>query len=326
MPIKLYDKIRQIIKDNFIFLFSLIIILLLFNFNLPCYIKAPGTLINVKNKVDISYELSGSYNMTYVTEYKPNIFNYVLAKLNKNWDIEKKDNTNLVHESESDSEKRGHILLEEGNQIAIINAYRMANKEINIKGSEIYVTYLDKNANTSLEVGDRILKIDGIEVLDVKDISDVINQKEYGSEITITTADGNKKATVINYDGNKKIGVSLSSIYQMDTEIHFKFKNNESGSSGGLMTTLYIYNSLIEEDLTRNRVIAGTGTIDISGNIGEIGGVKYKLIGAVKSKADIFFVPKENYEEALKVKKENDYDIDIVLVNTLEEAITYLKK
>lgn len=92
------------------------------------------------------------------------------------------------------------------------------------------------------------------------------------------------------------------------------------------MTTLYIYNSLIDEDLTKGKIVAGTGSIDINGNIGEIGGVKYKLIGAVKEKADIFFVPYENYEEAIRVKKENNYDIDIILVNKLEDAVNYLKK
>ena len=57
----------------------------------------------------------------------------------------------------------------------------------------------------------------------------------------------------------------------------------------------------------------------------EIGGVKYKLMGAVKSKADIFFVPEKNYDEALKVKNEKNYNIDLVMVKTLGEAINYLK-
>ena len=60
--------------------------------------------------------------------------------------------------------------------------------------------------------------------------------------------------------------------------------------------------------------------------VGEIGGVKYKLMGAVSSKADIFFVPKENYKEALDTKNKYKYDIEIVEVGTLEEAIKYLKE
>jgi PDZ domain-containing protein len=79
--------------------------------------------------------------------------------------------------------------------------------------------------------------------------------------------------------------------------------------------------------LSKGRNVVGTGTIDKDGNVGSIGGVKYKLIGAVKNKADIFLVPNgENYEEALKVKKEKNYDIKIVGVSTLKDAINELNK
>ena len=90
------------------------------------------------------------------------------------------------------------------------------------------------------------------------------------------------------------------------------------------MTSLYIYNK-IDKDVTKKRKIAGTGTIDADGNVGEIGGVKYKLKGAVKSKADIFFVPEANYEEAINEKKKNNYQIDIVMVKTLSDAVEFLE-
>ena len=71
------------------------------------------------------------------------------------------------------------------------------------------------------------------------------------------------------------------------------------------MMALSIYGNLTNQDLTNGKTIVGTGTIDIDGNVGSIGGVKYKLIGAVKNKADIFIVPNgENYDEAIKIKKE----------------------
>ena len=102
-------------------------------------------------------------------------------------------------------------------------------------------------------------------------------------------------------------------------------KTTESGPSGGLMMSLALYNSLVSEDITKGRTIIGTGTIDIDGNVGAIGGVRYKLIGAVKKKAEIFLVPEENYEEALEVKTEKNYDIRLISVKTLQEAIDALK-
>ena len=92
------------------------------------------------------------------------------------------------------------------------------------------------------------------------------------------------------------------------------------------MLTLAIYSHLNQIDLTDGKTIVGTGTIDINGNVGEISGIKYKLIGAVNKHADIFLVPEgENYEEAKKVKKEKGYDIDLVPVETFDEALKYLK-
>ena len=91
------------------------------------------------------------------------------------------------------------------------------------------------------------------------------------------------------------------------------------------MTALEIYNQLTPDDLTDGRNIIGTGTIDVNGNVGDIGGVKYKLAGAVKEDAEVFLCPMGNLEEALSVKEKFDYNIDVVGVATLKEAIEYLK-
>ncbi len=42
------------------------------------------------------------------------------------------------------------------------------------------------------------------------------------------------------------------------------------------MLTLTIYNAISGEDLIKGRNIAGTGTINLDGTVGEIDGVKYK--------------------------------------------------
>ena len=64
----------------------------------------------------------------------------------------------------------------------------------------------------------------------------------------------------------------------------------------------------------------------MEGNVGEIGGIKYKIMGAVKNKMDIILVPSANYKEAMKVKKEKNYKIKIVEVKTFQDAIKYLKE
>jgi len=69
----------------------------------------------------------------------------------------------------------------------------------------------------------------------------------------------------------------------------------------------------------------GTGTISLDGTVGEIAGVKYKLAGAVRKKADVFLVPSKNYEEAIKLKEKNNYDITIIEASNFSEVIEALK-
>ena len=88
---------------------------------------------------------------------------------------------------------------------------------------------------------------------------------------------------------------------------------------------LMIYNAVTEQDLTHGKKIVGTGTIALDGTVGAIGGVKYKVMGAASEKADIFLVPADNYEEALDVIEEKGYNMDVVSVSNLKDAINYLE-
>ncbi|MEG0825979.1 MAG: S16 family serine protease [Bacilli bacterium] len=324
---KIYVKIKTFLKENFIYIIFLILITCILNINLPYYINAPGKLINVQNKVKIenAYPKEGTFNMTYVMEYDAKIITMLIARFNRNWKIEKKSDIITSNEDEKTINVRNHILMDEGNQNAIIYAYNLAHKEIIINNSKIHVTYIDEMAETNLKVGDVINKVNGKIVHSKEEIKTIINEND--DLLKIETNNGTKTAKIKKIDDTNKIFVMLSTISEIKTnpKVEFKFKNNESGSSGGLMTTLYIYNSLIKEDLTKGKKIAGTGTIDINGNVGEIGGVTFKLIGAVKEKADIFFVPKENYEEAINLKTKNNYKIDIVKVETFKDSLNYLQ-
>ena len=91
------------------------------------------------------------------------------------------------------------------------------------------------------------------------------------------------------------------------------------------MLTLTIYSAISGDDIIKGRKIAGTGTIDINGNVGEIDGIKYKIMGAHKKGVDVVLVPSSNYEEAMRVKKDKGYDMEIVEVKTFSDAVNYLK-
>jgi PDZ domain-containing protein len=93
------------------------------------------------------------------------------------------------------------------------------------------------------------------------------------------------------------------------------------GSSAGLMFTLTVYDLVTPEDLTGGRTIAGTGTINLEGKVGPIGGVQQKVIGAEYAGAAYFLSPPENYEAARAVARR----IKVIKVTTAAEAIQFLR-
>ena len=333
MDNKLYNKNRKILKENIFYVLAIIIVILSL-IPLPFYINAPGGIIDLDKKVNIENEnkSKGSFNMSYVSEYKANIFTLLYAYLNPNFDIYSKKDYMASNDTYKTLSIREDLELDNSVDNAIILAYTKANEKIDILDTKIYVTYIYEEANTTLVVGDQITSINGIKVSTRDDILNILSALNVGDNLDIKVLNKNKiyhrKASIISIDDKKMIGIytTSSTDYNVDRKIDVKFKNNESGPSGGLMLSLEIYNSLIGDDLTKGYKIAGTGTIDTSGNVGSIDGVKYKLKGAVKKHASIFFVPEgDNYDEAIKEKNEHNYKIEIVSVSTFDDALNYLK-
>lgn len=323
-------KFKQFIKENYKFLLLILLIVLFFNVKVPYYIMAPGGTINITDRVEMEgyQNKDGSLNMLYVSEYEGTPATLLVAKL-KSWDIEKNEERQISDESISDIEKRNKIMRDNSLDIATMVAYTEAGKEITIKDKKNVVIGVTKD--NGLEVGDVILKTDGQECDDIKEIKKIISSKEVGDTITFKVLRNNKeeeiKSKILLEDNTKIIGVVIITEYDydIDPEINVKFKKTESGASGGLMLTLTIYNAISDEDMIKGRNIAGTGTISPDGTVGEIDGIKYKIMGAAQDKMDIVFVPSANYDEAIKTKEKYNYDINIIKVDTFDEAVEYLK-
>ena len=94
------------------------------------------------------------------------------------------------------------------------------------------------------------------------------------------------------------------------------------GPSAGMMYALGLYDLLTPGDLTAGRIVAGTGTIDLAGTIGPIGGIGDKIVAAQGGGADIFLVPDGDLKGA---QVASDGSMQIVPISTLQDALTYLR-
>lgn len=331
---KLYSNVKNFIVENYKFLIIWGIIIFLFFYEFPYVIYTPGGIVNLEDRIEVenSRDTEGSLNMSYVSLVKGTLPMILLSYIIPNWDLVKSSEITAPDESVDELLELEKLYMQSSIDNATILAYEKAGKELNITREVNNIVYISDDADTDLEIYDELLTADGIEVNDVAELREIVNSKNEGDTITfLVNRNGKEKecsAKIYNTEDGLKVGVSFLTTYEYETnpEISVATKASESGSSGGLMLTLAIYNAITDEDITKGRTVVGTGTISLDGTVGAIDGVKYKILGAVKSDAEIFLCPMENYEEALSVKDEFDLDIEIHGVATFDEALEYLKK
>ena len=322
------------IKRNYKFYTCLLLIMALFLVRFDYVIYTPGSLENLEDriKVEPSYESKGSMNLTYVTSLPATIPNMLLSLIIPNWDIENLDDMRVEDESEKEIEQRDKIYLKGTSYDAIIAAFKEANIDYEVSSVDVTITYIYNFAKNDLKVSDIIKTINGVKITDFNKLSEEINKYKIGDILNITVLRNNKiiecSAQVVEHNDNKVIGIALEELKNIKTnpKVEFIFKDNESGSSRGLMCALEIYNRITKYDITHGDIISGTGVIDENGKVGAIGGVKYKLKGAVNKHAKVFIVPSDNYKEAIELKDKYNYDIEIIKADTLSNVINELKK
>src|SRR5690606_27520587 len=92
------------------------------------------------------------------------------------------------------------------------------------------------------------------------------------------------------------------------------------GPSHGAMLTIALLDQLQHGQLVGSKHIAGTGTIEIDGSIGMVGGIKQKAYAVSRSDADVFFVP----EQAVELAKQGAPGLQVVGVSHIIDIINWL--
>lgn len=112
------------------------------------------------------------------------------------------------------------------------------------------------------------------------------------------------------------LGVGILPDPEVPVDIAFDI-DNIGGPSAGTMFALAIVDLLTEGDMTGGEVVAGTGTMDLAGRVGPIGGIRMKMVGARDAEAEWFLAPESNCAETLGHEPDG---LTVVRVSTLEDA------
>jgi PDZ domain-containing protein len=196
-------------------------------------------------------------------------------------------------------------------------------------GARVVGVIAGSPADGRLREGDVIIAIDGRPVRTASDVAEATARATSGQEVSVTFRRGDDQATVslplrrVSRLGRPALGVALESL-GLEIELPFPVvidQGDVAGPSAGLMMALTVYDMAEPGDLVRGRTIAGTGTIDLAGNVGPVGGVRQKVAAARAAKASIFLVPADEAEEA---REAADDALVVEPVRTFDEAVEAL--
>ncbi len=182
-------------------------------------------------------------------------------------------------------------------------------------------------ASGVLLADDVITAVDGTQITSPTKLTELVRAKPAGTTFTVAYTRAGKagtaRITTKTSDGDKtpRLGVEIGTKQPHPFTVKIDL-DKIGGPSAGLMFTLGIMDKLQPEDLTGGKIIAGTGTIDDDGNVGPIGGIPQKLVGAKSAGAQLFLVPKDNCAEALKNAVPG---LPMAEVATVDDALTALK-
>ena len=285
-----------------------------------------------------NYSFDGNLYQLTVRRDEANIYVYLWSLLNSSYDLYPRE---VILPDGVTPQELSEISIQNmrtSENVAIAVALKNIGYEIESKGDGVAVVGLleDSPVKDKLKKGDLINSINNTDIYSATEFISTLRTYSIGETVSIgllREIDGIKeqiyiKTTLIEhveYEGEPMVGFLATTVnerFDFPFEIDIK-TGNVGGPSAGLMMALNVYNNLIPEDITNSKIIAGTGTIEIDGSVGPVGGIKQKIIAAKKAGAELILVPVANFEEAQPFETDKTA---IVAVDSFDEALSVISQ
>jgi len=285
-----------------------------------------------------NYSFDGNLYQLTVRRDEANIYVYLWSLLNSSYDLYPRE---VILPDGVTPQELSEISIQNmrtSENVAIAVALKNIGYEIDSKGDGVAVVGLleDSPVKDKLKKGDLINSINNTDIYSATEFISTLRTYSIGETVSIgllREIDGIKeqiyiKTTLIEhveYEGEPMVGFLATTVnerFDFPFEIDIK-TGNVGGPSAGLMMALNVYNNLIPEDITNSKIIAGTGTIEIDGSVGPVGGIKQKIIAAKRAGAELILVPVANFEEAQPFETDKTA---IVAVDSFDEALAVISQ
>lgn len=188
-------------------------------------------------------------------------------------------------------------------------------------------------AAAGIAEGDVVTAVDGQPVTTADQALSILRAKPPGAELSLTSVGPTEAAQPRTATATLAarpedparsfLGVTMRT-RQKDYALPFEViidSGRVGGPSAGLEFALSIVDQLTAGELTGGRKVAVTGTIELDGSVGPVGGVPQKAVTVKRSGAKLFLVPMDQVGEA---RAKTGDGIEVVGVASLDEAIAAL--
>ncbi|CAM5719561.1 YlbL family protein [Streptomyces fumanus] len=292
-----------------------------------------------------TYEASGHLNMTTVrvtsADYKMNLVEAVYGWLAHDNKIVPHDTLYPDGKTEEQSTQENAEEFSQSQESAKVAALKAL--KIPVRSWVVVSTVVkDSPAEGRLHAGDVIRSVDGTAVKQPGDVAELVTKHKPGEDVVFTVVPAKEQAaaekehraatvtekvtitTAASHDDGARravVGISAGTDHTFPFDIDIKLAD-VGGPSAGLMFALGIYDKLTPGDLTGGEFVAGTGTIDDAGEVGPIGGIEMKTVGARDKGARYFLTPADNCAAAAKDTPDG---LTLVKVRTIGDALGALK-
>lgn len=301
------------------------------------FVVTPGVTRPLSDLVTVpdgKKDARGRFLLVTVSAQPANSLLYVMGRLNPQADLEPKEKILGPDRDLRRYQEETRRMMAESQGNAKVAAFRALGFPARVVGTGARITTVLPGgpAEGRLQIGDVVVALDGQPVAFADELVERLQQAPVGARVTLRVRRGggppfDVSLTTVEHPERPgraaiRVGVANAPVeFEIPRPVQIEAEEI-TGPSAGLMFALEIIDQLSPEDLTRGRVIAGTGTITPDGKVGAVGGVRQKAIAAERAGATIFLAPREDAPRLLRAAGR----MRVIPVGTLQEALEALRK
>ena len=302
--------------------------------HVPYYELSPGPTAQVSELISVPashrHPVHGSLLLVTVYQTPLTTVGYLRAQVSSNVQVYSAEQI-LGGLPASQMVAQDQAEMAQSQQYAKVAALRRLGYSVSEHGTGVLVAYILNNtpAAHALRVGDTIVSIDGRATPTDNQLVASLAQDHPGQQVSLSVQDSKGQDRTVSLTLGKRPGSpseGFLGIGPLTRDDHFDLPINISinaagigGPSAGLSFTLGVIDVLTGGNLTGRHVMAATGTIDASGNVGDVGGVAEKTVAVSRAGATLFMVPPQEYATA---RAHAGPHLRVVAVSTLQQALT----